>query len=317
MNAQPDNWRVGYLGGSDWSDVLSVDPYGCARRLWYEKRGETPDYPQEVTPAMQRGTEAEGLVLRRYCEETGASLVRGRRPRAKGMPAWWYGHEDAIADHPERGRGLVEAKTAGEWIWRKVNRDGLQLGYIAQAQHYIGLTGLSWCDLAMLWLDGWLFRAWTVNRDDEMLATMRTAGDRFMRQVEHGPAPDALDTADKRCGRCAYRRTCHGLDLIPAEVSDGGEIDRVDDPELEALLRQEREAAELAKDAADYLETVRTGVRDKLGDRPAIEVPGFRVYYRTQTSMRLDTGALRRELPDVATKYERPSVSRPLRIYPV
>jgi len=319
MNALPSDVtdRQGYLGGSDWQDVLSIEPYGCARRLWYEKRATEADYPEEVTPAMQRGTEAEGLVLRRYCEQEGAKLVRGRRPRAKDLPSWWHGHVDAIADHPQRGRGVPEAKTAGEWIWRKVNRDGLHLGYIAQAQHYIGLTGLPWCDVAMLWLDGWQFRVWTVNRDEAMLASMREAGDRFMRMAENGPAPDRLDTADRRCGRCPYRRTCHGLDLIPAELADDRDVAHVFDADLEALLRQEREASEIAREAGDYLETVREKVRMRLGEQTALEVPGFRVYFRSQQAMRLDTKALRRDLPDVATKYERPSVSRPLRIFAV
>ena len=316
MSALPDvSVRTGYIGGSDWTDILGVEPYGCRRRLCLEKRGVEPDYPEEVTAPMERGTALEDAVAQRYLETEHAVLTRGRPPRG-AVPSWWHGHVDRRVTHPERGGGVLECKTAGSYVYRSVCRDGLHLGYVAQSHHYIGMTGLPWCDLFLCWPDGWQFRLWTVYRDDGLLAQMRDAGDLFMRQVENGPAPDRLDSKARQCKRCPFRRSCQGAALLAA-VDDTGEVAKSDDAELAQLIREERDAADLATEAGEVLEVLREKIRQAIWHVPAIEVPGYRVYFRTQTSHRLDTSRLRKDYPDIASKYDREIVSRPLRIFEV
>src|SRR5262245_38151315 len=43
------------IGGSDVAHLFNEPPYGCSRRLWLEKRGIPPDYPESPTDIMERG----------------------------------------------------------------------------------------------------------------------------------------------------------------------------------------------------------------------------------------------------------------------
>ena len=55
--------RLSGIGGSDVADVLSLEPWGCARRLYYEKRQVPPDYADESKEALfERGHVLEPLV---------------------------------------------------------------------------------------------------------------------------------------------------------------------------------------------------------------------------------------------------------------
>ena len=321
MSAQPDvSFRAGYIGGSDWTDILGIEPYGCPRRAWYEKRGTEPDYPEEVTAPMERGTALEDAVAQRYLDTEHATLTRGKAPRGD-VPAWWQGHVDRRVTHPKRWpehprHGVLECKTANGYVYRSLLRDGLHLGYVAQAHHYLGLTGLWWCDVFVCWPDNWQFRLWTVHRDQALLESMREAGDRFMRMVEHGPAPDRLDPKAKQCKRCPFRHSCQGAALLAA-VDDDGDVPKSNDAEIVALVRAEREAAEIAGEADELLEVARERLRQAIWHMPAVEVPGYRVYFRAQTTHRLDTTRLRKDQPELCSKYDREIVSRPLRVYEV
>jgi predicted phage-related endonuclease len=325
MNANPDvSQRRGFIGGADWENLLGEvmpegeRPYGCTRRVWYVKRGEAPDYPEEVTGPMSRGNRLEDVAVELYEQTSGRRTMRRDSFREVAMPAWWGGHVDrAIIDNGDgRGPGILEVKTVGEWIWRQIKRDGVPQRFPAQVQHYLGLSGYGWGTLFVYWPDGDRYLTVPVTRDETLLDLMREVGDRFMRMAEFGPAPHRLDTKDRRCQGCPFRHTCQGQAILDA-AGESGDVQRLDDPALVKLLREEQEAAELSTEADAVLEVCREKVRQSIWHLTAVEVPGFRVYFRAQTSKKIDTRLLRAEQPEIAAKYERPIITRPLRIFAI
>jgi predicted phage-related endonuclease len=173
--------------------------------------------------------------------------------------------------------------------------------------------------LFLYWPDGDEQLIVEVARDEAMLESMRQIGERFWRQVTDGVPPEPLKPQDPRCQRCVFRHTCQGqaiLDAVPAEERDG-EVERSDDPALLALVQAEREASALADEAEAVREVCRERLRQALWHKKAIEVPGYRLYFLPQKSLRLDTTRLRREQPELAARYQHEVVSRPLRVYAI
>lgn len=308
------NW----LGGSDWGDVFSLKPYGCARALWYQKTGQQPDYPEEVSGPMQRGTRMESIVADIYAASKNHKLQSRKSYPSRG-PKWLQGSPDRrIMAVDDRGPGILEVKTAGEWPFKKFKREGLPPYYILQVQHYLALTGYKWGAWAILWPDAWKFVTFPVERDEAMIGTLLRAGERFMRVVENGPPPDRIEPADRRCSSCPFRTTCQGEVLLAAA---GGEredlVELGDDKFLPGLLADYRELKSVVDEAKDHLELVKARIKMQMKSvgHEAVQIPGSRIYCRTITSTRIDTGRLKKEQPDIATKYSKQSISEPLRVF--
>jgi predicted phage-related endonuclease len=316
--------RQGYIGGSDWESLLGdVLPkgervYGCPRRLFYVKTGAAPDYPEEVTGPMRRGNRLEEVAVAMYEEVTGRKAVRCDRFRLTKVPAWWGGHIDKrINSNNGDGPGVLEVKTVGERVWWTIVHEGVAQRMLAQVHHYLGLTGYKWGVLFIYWPDGDLHALVEVKRDEKMLRLMDDVGSDFWRRVEKNDPPDRLEPKDRRCSVCPFRHSCQGTAMLEAAGEDTGEIERVDDADLLHLVRDEREASAILVEAEAVAEICKEKVRQAIWHKNAVEVPGWRIYFRPQISRRIDTSRLRKEEPEVAARFEREVVTRPLRVFPV
>ena len=312
--------RTGYIGGSDWGAIFDLPPYGCKRRCWYEKRGQEPDFPKEVSAAMERGTRLEGVAADLYAERTGRKIVPPGFIRANGLPEWWGGHPDRFISDPEGHPGMLgvlEVKTAGQFVFRTFKADTLPESYVLQVQHYLALTGCMWGAFAVLWPDGWELLHFDIKRHDELISSMRTAGELFWRSVTEGPDPVRLDAEDRRCRSCPFRHTCQGVALDSAPSKDGGAaVELAADSELEDLVHQFAELKDVADEAESEIQCIRDRVRNRLKSigHSRVKGPWGRVYDIEVKSNRLDATRLKKELPDVAKKYSHDTVSRQLRI---
>lgn len=307
------------LGGSDWGDVLSLKPYGCARKLWYQKTGQKPDYPQEVSGPMQRGTRMEKIVADIYAASKQRKLQKRKSYPAHG-PEWLQGSPDyrIMGNDDGRGPGILEVKTAGEWAFKKFKREGLPGYYVMQLQHYLALTGYIWGAWAILWPDAWEFVTFDVERDDKLIGVLWTAGELFIRALENGPIPDRIDPPDRRCSSCPFRTTCQGQVLLEAAGGDREDLVALDDEqELPGLLADYRELKSVVDEATDHLDVVKAAIKGRMKaiGHEAAQIPGSRVYCRTITSMRIDSRQLRKDQPQIAEKYSKPSISTPLKVY--
>ena len=317
------------LGGSDMHHVFSEQPYGCARRLWFDKRGTPADFPEEETAVMQRGTRLEDLVADLYAERTGRTVERRDTIVSDAHPWARVNLDRAIsADGPERegarqmvaalGPGALEIKTHNEWAFRTVKRQGLQAAHIWQLQHALFVTGYAWGAYAVLHPDSWQMLHFDVERDAALIAVIAEAGERFWRMVEHGPLPDALPEIDRRCKTCPWRRQCRGDALMAAagplgKEDTGAALDQ--DEALAPLLADYREAERMASSAVATLDLVKDAIRDHLGARTGAACSEGKVFYRPQTAQRVDTALLKTRHPDVYQQVMKATASRPLRIY--
>lgn len=323
MDAAPtrDEWlstRKTGIGGSDIHHVFSEAPWGCARRLWFDKRDVPPDYPQEETAAMLRGTRLEGIVADLYAERTGrvvattdGAIVHPEHPWAR------VNIDREIEPQNGSGPGVLEIKTHAYWPFKKVQKEGLAAAHILQLQHALLVTGYQWGAFAILHPDSWTLLSFDVQRDDALVASIVDAGARFWHQVEHGPMPEALPEIDSRCKGCPWRRTCRGGELLKAAgITDDDQRALIEAAEdLAPLLADYRQAKALADDAEVTLDQIKEAIRMALGTRQAVECDGSKIYYREQVSQRWDTKALDVAHPELAAQFKRSSVSRPLKIY--
>mgnify|MGYP003649071603 FL=1 len=305
--------RKAGLGGSDIHHLFNSRPYGCARKLWYDKTDQKPDYPVVQSNIMTRGHKLEQLIRDEYVEVTGRKIRRVNRMIVNKEHPWAMCHLDAeIVSTDERGTGVLECKSVGRPMYFKMKDEGIPEYWIWQIQHYLMTTGRQWGSYAILWADNWEFIYFDVLADAELQEQIIDSGTRFWTMVQNGPAPERLDIKDKRCTICEFRNTCQGKKLMALTDKDTDKAEF--DGKFDDLMNEYYSLKGLQDEATELVNTKKKEITDLMGDRVLVDCNGFRLYYKPIESIRLKTTALKKDNPDLYEKYAYKSVSRPFRI---
>ena len=336
------------IGGSDIQHIFNSEPYGCARMLWYGKRGTDPDRGSisEITGPMVRGQKLEDLVAQEYAAQTRREvrripmirhphhpelLVHIDRAIEPAVPA--FVSPDASDTYLDWGRGILECKTAAREVFFKIKREGMPDGYIFQLQHAMGVTDVKWGSFALLWPDGWQVLWWDLEADPKLQESIRVEALKFWALVENGPAPDRLPPEDARCHRCPFSGQCQGaaIEELMRAAGAGAVVDRT----LGPLVREFLDTKALVDEAEEIHGGVKENLKAAMGDRILVEVPGMgKIHYKANREW--DTVSLEAVRPDIArafktnwdltalgkahpeleAKFKRVGTTRPLRIYP-
>ena len=193
MNAR-EEWlamrRTG-IGGSDIAAIMGLSPWRSAVDVYLDKIGETKDTGENE--AMFWGNVLEDVVARHYATKTGAKVQRIGTMMQHPSKPWMLGNIDrAIVTPGSRARfdggkllgadGILECKTAGAFKaadWGNENdQDAIPTHYAAQCFWYMGVTGMEWCDIAVL-IGGQRYLSKRIERDDEVIRAMEDRAEEF------------------------------------------------------------------------------------------------------------------------------------------
>lgn len=94
----------------------------------------------------------------------------------------------------ERGRGILECKTANEYFKGEWDGDKIPEHYLIQIQHYLAVTGLEYAYIAVL-IGGNKFRMKQIDRDDEIIDYLVKIESDFWHLVENEIPPE-MDGSD-------------------------------------------------------------------------------------------------------------------------
>ena len=311
--------RTGFIGGSDLADVFSLPPYGCERRLAYEKNGIPADYPFYGNFATKRGHIFEPIVAQMYQEETGRQVVRMpdtdegliRHPKYPFIA----GHPDAFI--PEVN-GVAEFKVPGERAFRKIKAEGMQEGYILQLQNNLMLTNADIGIFAFLWADGVDLKHFDVPPDPALQNNIIEGCGRFWEKLstEHQDDFPRLDPSDRRCHNCQWRTSCQGPRLIDLGEEKEGAPALVNDFPAD-VIRDYFECEQMAKEAEQLLDDAKARIKDVLRNlkMDAVQAPGARIYWKKQDRTTVDSKKLKANFPDIYKQCTKVSPSIPLRVF--
>jgi predicted phage-related endonuclease len=303
--------RTGFIGGSDLGSIVNAPPYGCARKLWYQKRAVEPDYDVPFRGHLLRGVKLEPLIVAEYVAKTG-NKVR-RRKASRGIAGHEMGAMDRVILGDARGPGVLECKSANERAFREMQKSGIPLGYQLQIQWYMGLSEYRWGAFAILEPSNWRFETFEVDFDPAAFSLMREYVDRFWAMVQGDGEPDRLPASDSRCSKCEYRFSCQGEALL-GSIDPDAEASEI--PGIAALAAEYLSLRDVRDDAEAAMEQIKEESLRLLGDAASATAPGYRIVAKPQVSQRVDTNALKSKHPDVYQSVLKPSVSRPFRVLP-
>lgn len=287
------------IGGSEAAAACGVDPFRSRIMLWAEKTGRV-ERPE--SPAMRMGKLLQPAV---------ADLVQHEGYEVMPAPAdalthpehgFMIGHPDGMVwlDGPHGPEvGPLEIKTRGTG-WRD-DADALASA-VMQAQHYMALAVSESALIAVLHggYGGIALDLRVVQRDDKLIGLMIAMEREFVQFVRSDTPPDPDGSASARDAVRAMFGTAESGKTARATKEIWQTVKRIREAdERIAAIKQQRE-----QDA----QAVQVFMADAEELVSPLDTLAARWPVATRTSV--DTAALRKALPHIASEYEKQTTYR-------
>ena len=261
-------FRASHVGASEVAALFDCNPWLTRFELHHRKAGTiaTPDFNTVVdgTPESERiyfGVKLEPIVIEAACERWGYTVEPLPHPvsNSRGLG----GHPDCVATCPERGRGILEVKTA-DWLVAKGWGDEPPANYLLQAQTYAGLVGVGWADVIVL-VGGNELRRFQYDFRPALYAEIERRVADFWDDVHAGRAPPVDYSRDRETLTAVIGEPTEEV----ADLRDNldAEQDAMDFAAGKAL-RDQGEAA---------MEVARTRLLERIGTAGRALLPSYRI----------------------------------------
>jgi putative phage-type endonuclease len=165
--------RTKGIGGSDVGAICGVNKYSSARLIYLKKTGQYQDSEDEFSDAalerMHFGRMLEPIVANEYVRRTGNKVIVSPATLSHKDYPWAIANVDRlIVDDKGVPYGILECKTASEYMDEAWSEGDVPLSYLYQLNWYLWVTGLEYGVIACL-VGGNKFYHYEVWRNDELL----------------------------------------------------------------------------------------------------------------------------------------------------
>lgn len=175
--------RTRGIGGSDVGAICGVNKWSSARLIYLKKTGQYQDSEEEFSDAaierMRFGHLLEPVVANEYSRRTGNKVVVSPATLTHKDHPWAIANVDRIiVDGEGKPIGILECKTAGEFMDDDWSEGEVPISYLYQLNWYLWVTGLKYGAIACL-VGGNKFYHYEVWRNDELLSEVVPTIDKF------------------------------------------------------------------------------------------------------------------------------------------
>jgi putative phage-type endonuclease len=182
------------IGGSDVGAIVGLDKYKSAFSVYLEKIGAL-SFDGEESESAYWGKTLEEAIAAEFSKRAGLEV----RKRHELLQHDTYDFMIATLDRevicPERGIGILECKTASEYLKDEWVGENIPDGYYLQVQHYLAVTDYSFAYIAAL-IGGNKFIYKEVLRDEEVIHYLYQLESDFWNNHVLPKIPPPIDGSD-------------------------------------------------------------------------------------------------------------------------
>lgn len=250
--------RTKGIGGSDVGAICGVNKYSSARLVYLKKTGQYQDGEDEFSDAalerMHFGRMLEPIVANEYVRRTGNKVIVSPAMLAHKDYPWAIANVDRlIVDDKGIPYGILECKTASEYMDDAWSDGDIPISYLYQLNWYLWVTGLEYGVIACL-VGGNKFYHYEVWRNDELLRDeIFPKVDRFWNyHVKNLIEPELSGTdADSESVANEYSEVIKGSEIVLEDETMNELAATVKEckAKVKELEATEKEAANRLKDA--------------------------------------------------------------------
>ncbi|MBP1561169.1 MAG: YqaJ viral recombinase family protein [Oscillospiraceae bacterium] len=297
-NEQWLSYRKQGIGGSDVSSIIGINRWKSEYELWLEKT--SPDITEtECNEAMEWGTLLEPVIRNHFSEITGKPVIEVKAILQHPEYPFMLADLDGITTDNEGNPAVLEIKTASEYK-RSEWENAVPAYYETQVQHYLFVTGLSTAYIAVL-IGGNSFKLFEVKADAHIQEMLVTLESELWNKVQTLTAPD-IDGSDT-------------VKNMLDEKYKGGDNETLNMSEDDITFINQYLAACAEEDNAKAKKQYAANhIKEILGNHNKAVCKGHTVTWKSVSTERFDSKALKESDPDTYDKYTKVSVSRRLTI---
>lgn len=289
--------RRTFIGGSDAAGVLGCSRWETPLSIWAKKTGQLQESVEETLP-MKLGKMLEPTLAELFTEHTGLKVRRVNQSAVHPVHKFLAAQIDreVVGDD-----SLCELKTASGWKAKEWSDEEIPQEYIIQVMHQLAVTGKKKGYVAVLIGGNQDFKVKEIPRDEELIRQIVAKEVAFWNDFV---VPRVMPKVTKDDAETLYR-------LFPLAV-EGSAVDLGDEGarlmEMRQALYQDRNSVEM------QLEAIENQIKALLKDSEAGKAGKWIATWKNQVANRLDTKALKAEMPQIYDKFSKESPSRPFRI---
>lgn len=277
------------IGGSEAAAIAGLNPYSSAFTVYWDKVGKGE--PVEVSEGMRQGTDLEEYVVKRFCEATGKKVRKCEYMLQSAENPFMIADVDRFVVGEN---AILECKTS-------LNRSGYSYDdannipayQLVQCLHYMSVVGAEKAYLATL-VFGKDFNIVEINASDykDDIASLIQIEKRFWEENVLKEIPPQPDGSDRSTEIISEQFPSANEELPPVDLMGYSS-------QLHRLSELKKQIMELTDEKMSIENTIKTA----LGEAPVGEYGDFRITWKNRESTRLDSKALKADMPDVYAKY--------------
>ena len=315
MTSQPRiDWLKGRqtgIGGSEIAAIVGLNQYRTPMQVWESKVNPVQD--EETSQPAYWGTVLEDVVAKEYALRTGNKVQRLTKQMRHPDFDFAIANIDRAVINPDISGNvrwkdgklttdrILECKTANGFMakqWGEAGTDSVPDAYLIQCQWYMGVTGASVCDLAVL-IGGQDFRIYTILRDDDLINDLLIQGAAFWELVQSRTEPDPVNYPE------AVKKWAKSDPSLSVQADDS----LIDDLEQIQGIKAQVKELEAQEDV------LKARVLVAMQDAETLLYQGVKVATcKTQTRTSFDAKTFEKDHPELYAQYKKTSSTRVLRI---
>lgn len=285
------------IGGSDIGAICGVSDYTSARHIYLKKTGQFEDSDETIGAAsierMHFGHMLEPIVAEEYARRSGKKIMASPATLVHKDFDWAIANIDRfIVDEEGKPYGVLECKTAGEFMNDSWENGELPMSYIYQLNWYMWITGLTYGAFACL-VGGNKFYFYEVYRNDELLQNeLIPKADKFWNYNIKNLIQPELDgsQASTELVNTEYKEVVKNSELV------------ITDDEYNELAKVVMEGKAKIKELERIVEEAQNRIKDKLQDKEIGYTSDFVIKWSPRSQSRVDTDRLKIDFPEVFEK---------------
>ncbi|PGY33521.1 hypothetical protein COE09_31225 [Bacillus thuringiensis] len=290
-------WRKAGIGGSDIGAIAGMSKFKSSIGVYLDKIGVVLN-EGNTSEAAYWGTVMEDVIAREFVKRTKMKIRRRNAILRHPEYEWALANVDRIIVNLERGNGILEIKTASEYVKTEWEGDEIPEQYLVQIQWYFFVTGLQWGCFAAL-VGGNKFIIKEIERDDELIRYLvDIAKDFWLNHVEKDEPPmfDGSEASTQLLKQ-----------LYSESIEDSSiRLGKQEELLIEAREQVEREISVLKEQKAEY----ENKLKAKLGSHEKGTTENYIIHWKSYTSNRFDSKRFKTDHPDLYKEYAKETISR-------
>ena len=288
--------RTRGIGGSDVGAICGVSNYSSPRTVYLKKTGQYDEaingFSDAAVERMRFGNLLEPIVADEYARRSGKKIAVSPATLVHKKQDWALANIDRfILDENGDPYGILECKTAGEFMNEDWENGELPLYYIYQLNWYLYVCDLEFGAFACL-VGGNKFYYYELYRNDDIIKEMVEKADEFWNHYVKNMIEPPLTgtTADEEHVKKTHTEVEKDSEVFfeEDEINDLAKVVSVGKAEIKKLEKIVNEASNRLK--------------DRLKNKEIGYTKDYIVKWSPRTQRRIDNDKLKVEHPDVFEK---------------